>query len=112
MVVYTIFIFFYLRGKTHESWIEVFIGTVGHVSTFIPVAIAIVLAYEVLGVYIMLLWDFVKKREIQQAKREVEEAKAEVNSWEAWNARRVEAERRNGKFDEPPPSQSKNKDLQ
>ena len=73
----------------------------------------------------MLLWDLYREERnrqrqereaaLQQARVKAEEARnrAEVaerrlNSWEEWYARRVEAERQNAKFDEPPPSRSDN----
>ena len=78
----------------------------------------------------MLLWDLYREERnrqrqereaaLQQARSRVEEANSKaaeansraedaekrINLWEAWNARRVEAERQNAKFDEPPPSES------
>ena len=137
VLAYTIFAGVYLTPKGPSGWPEILASIVGHVSTFIPVAIVLVLVCEIVGVYIMLLWDLYREERnrqrqereaaLQQARSRTEEANsraaeannraAEANSraedaekrinlWEAWNARRVEAERQNAKFDEPPPSES------
>ena len=129
VLAYTIFAGVYLTPKGPSGWPEILASIVGHVSTFIPVAIVIVLACEIVGVYMLLLWDLYREERnrqrqereaaLQQARVKAEEARnraeeansrAEVaerrlNSWEEWNARRVEAERQNAKFDEPPPSE-------
>ena len=131
VLAYTIFAGVYLTPKGPSGWPEILASIVGHVSTFIPVAIVLVLVCEIVGVYIMLLWDLYREERnrqrqereaaLQQARSRVEEANSEaaeansrraeeaekrINLWEAWNARRVEAERQNAKFDEPPPSES------
>ena len=132
VLAYTIFAGVYLTPKGSSGWPEILASIVGHVSTFIPVAIVVVLVFEIVGVYIMLLWDLYREERnrqrqereaaLQQARVKAEEARnraeeansrAEVaerrlNSWEEWYARRVEAERQNVKFDEPPPSESNN----
>ena len=132
VLAYTIFAGVYLTPEGLNGWPEVLASIVGHVSTFIPVAIVLVLTCEIVGVYMLLLWDLYREERnrqrqereaaLQQARVEAEEARnrteeansrAEVaerrlNSWEEWNARRVEAERQNAKFDEPPPSGSNN----
>jgi membrane protein implicated in regulation of membrane protease activity len=153
VLAYTIFAGVYLTPEGLNGWPEILASIVEHVSTFIPVAIVIVLAFEIVGVYMLLLWDLYREERnrqrqereaaLQQARVKAEEARvkaeearvkaeearveaeearnrteeansrAEVaerrlNSWEEWNARRVEAERQNAKFDEPPPSESNN----
>ncbi len=47
-----------------------------------------------------------KQRQIAEAEKKARsEARAEITAlWQAWNERRVEAERRGEAFDEPPPS--------
>ena len=130
VLAYTIFAGVYLTPKGPSGWPEILASIVGHVSSFIPVAIVLVLVCEIVGVYIMLLWDLYREERnrqrqereaaLQQARSRVEEANSKaaeansraedaektINLWEAWNARRVEAERQNAKFDEPPPSES------
>ena len=132
VLVYTIIAGVYLTPEGLNGWPEILASIVGHVSTFIPVAIVIVLAFEIVGVYMLLLWDLYREERnrqrqereaaLQQARVKAEEAnsraeeansRAEVaerrlNSWEEWYARRVEAERQNAKFDELPPSESNN----
>ena len=44
----------------------------------------------------------------EEANNRAEVAERRLNSWEEWYARRVEAESKNVKFDEPPPSESNN----
>lgn len=122
VLAYTIIAGVYLTPKGLNAWPEILASIVGHVSTFIPVAIVVVLVFEIVGVYIMLLWDLYREERnrqrqereaaLQQAKNRTEEANSRaeeaekrINLWEAWNARRVEAERQNAKFDEPPPSE-------
>ena len=47
---------------------------------------------------------FEKRKQKQIAKAE-REARAEIMAlWQAWNERRVEAEKKGESFDEPPPS--------
>ncbi len=92
-------------------------------SVYLFLEFTIVLVCEIVGVYIMLLWDLYREeRNRQRQEREAalqqarsrteeannraEEAEKRIKLWEAWNARRVEAERQNAKFDEPPPSES------
>ena len=132
VLAYTIFAGVYLTPKGPSGWPEILASIVGHVSTFIPVAIVLVLTCEIVGVYMLLLWDLYREERnrqrqereaaLQQARVKAEEAnskaeeansRAEVaerrlNSWEEWYARRVEAENKNVKFDEPPPSESNN----
>lgn len=117
-LAYTIIAGVYLTPKGPSGWPEILASIVGHVSTFIPVAIVIVLVFEIVGVYMLLLCDLYREERnrqrqereaaLQQARSRAEEAEKRINLWEAWNARRVEAERQNAKFDEPPPSRSDN----
>ena len=98
-------------------------------SVYLFLEFTIVLVCEIVGVYIMLLWDLYREERnrqrqereaaLQQARSRTEEANSRaeeaekrIKLWEAWNARRVEAERRNTKFDEPPPSESDKYKLQ
>ena len=116
VLAYTIFAGVYLTPKGPSGWPEILASIVGHVSTFIPVAIVLVLTCEIVGVYMLLLWDLYREERnrqrqereaaLQRARSRAEEAEKRINLWEAWNARRVEAERQNAKFDEPPPSES------
>ena len=107
-----------------ENPVETLIVIVGHISTFIPVAIVLTLIFEIGGFLIMILWRLYQRRleeAIEQAKIEartegIAEGRAEGRTegrtegiaknyelWEAWNNRRIEAEAQNLPFDEPPP---------
>ena len=132
VLAYTIIAGVYLTPEGLNGWPEILASIVGHVSTFIPVAIVLVLACEIVGVYMLLLWDLYREERnrqrqereaaLQQARIRAEEANSkaeeansraevaekEINLWKEWNARRVEAESKNVKFDEPPPSGSDN----
>lgn len=125
VLAYTIIAGVYLTPEGLNGWPEILASIVGHVSTFIPVAIVLVLACEIVGVYMLLLWDLYREERnrqrqereaaLQQARIRAEEANSkaevaekEINLWKEWNARRVEAESKNAKFDEPPPSESDN----
>lgn len=132
VLAYTIIAGVYLTPEGLNGWPEILASIVGHVSTFIPVAIVLVLACEIVGVYMLLLWDLYREERnrqrqereaaLQQARIRAEEANSkaeeansraevaekEINLWKEWNARRVEAESKNVKFDEPPPSESNN----
>ena len=107
-----------------ENAVETVIVIVGHISSFIPVAIVLTLIFEIGGFLIMLLWRLYQRRleeAIEQAKIEartegiaegIAEGRTEGEAagiaknyelWAAWNNRRLEAEARNLPFDEPPP---------
>lgn len=111
-----------------ENAVETLIVIVGHISSFIPVAIVLTLIFEVGGFLIMILWRLYQRRleeAIEQAKIEartegiaegIAEGRTEGRTegeaagiaknyqlWAAWNNRRIEAEARNLPFDEPPP---------
>ena len=100
-----------------ENAVETLIVIVGHISSFIPVAIVLTLIFEIGGFLIMILWRLYQRRleeAIEQAKIEARtEGMAEGEAagiaknyelWAAWNDRRIEAEAQNLPFDEPPPS--------
>ena len=99
-----------------ENAVETLIIIVGHISSFLPVAIVLTLIFEIGGFLIMILWRLYQRRleeAIEQAKIEARtEGMAEGEAagivknyelWAAWNNRRLEAEARNLPFDEPPP---------
>ena len=115
-----------------ENAVETLIAIVGHISSFIPVAIVLTLIFEIGGFLIMILWRLYQRRleeAIEQAKIEARiegiaegraEGKAEGKTegrtegevagiaknyelWAAWNSRRIAAEAQNRPFDEPPP---------
>ena len=108
-----------------ENAVETLIVIVGHISSFIPVAIVLTLIFEIGGFLIMILWRLYQRRleeAIEQAKIEARtEGMAEGRTegrtegeaagiaknyelWTAWNNRRLEAEAQNLPFDEPPPA--------
>ncbi len=94
---------------------------------FVSAGLSVVMADVVIG-GVMALTDWVlerrRKREMQReqerkerararratrarrmrARRELEELRSNLKRWEAWNARRVEAEQNGGGFDESPPT--------
>ena len=107
-----------------ENAVETLIVIVGHISSFIPVAIVLTLIFEIGGFLIMILWRLYQRRleeAIEQAKIEARtegmaegmaEGRAEGRAegiaqnyelWVAWNNRRIEAEEQNLPFDELPP---------
>ena len=99
-----------------ENAVETLIVIVGHISSFIPVAIVLTLIFEIGGFLIMILWRLYQRRleeAIEQAKIEARtegmaEGRAEgiaqnYELWVAWNNRRIEAEEQNLPFDELPP---------
>ena len=108
-----------------ENTVETLIVIVGHISSFIPVAIVLTLIFEIGGFLIMILWRLYQRRleeAIEQAKIEARtEGMAEGRTegrtegeaagiaknyelWTAWNNRRLEAEAQNLPFNEPPPA--------
>lgn len=108
VVSYAIAVTQYELAIERESAVETLIVIVGHISSFIPVAIVLTLIFEIGGFFIMILWRLYQKRleeAIEQAKIEGEADGIAKNYqlWEAWNNRRIEAEAKNLPFDEPPP---------
>lgn len=59
----------------------------------------------------MVVADYFTKRWLNPLKEQLrQEGRAETNAkWEAWNARRMEAEEQGEPFDEPPPSANSRK---
>ena len=124
VVSYGVVVTQYELAVGRENVVETLIVIVGHISSFIPVAIVLTLIFEIGGFLIMILWRLYQKRleeAIEQAKIEariegITEGRAEGRAegeadgiaknyelWEAWNNRRIEAEEQNLPFDEPPP---------
>lgn len=60
---------------------------------------------------VMVVADYFTKRWLNPLKEQLrQEGRAETNAkWEAWNARRMEAEEKGEPFDEPPPSANSRK---
>ena len=120
VVSYGVVVTQYELAVGRENVVETLIVIVGHISSFIPLAIVLTLIFEIGGFLIMILWRLYQKRleeAIEQAKIEARtegraEGRAEGEAdgiaknyelWEAWNNRRLEAEEQNLPFDEPPP---------
>ena len=116
VVSYTIVVTQYEIAVGRENAVETLIVIVGHISSFIPVAIVLTFIFEIGGFLIMILWRLYQRRleeAIEQAKIEARtegmaEGRAEgiaknYELWAAWNNRRLEAEEQNRPFDEPPP---------
>ena len=121
VVSYAIFVTQHELAVGRENAVETLIVIVGHISSFIPVAIVLTLIFEIGGFLIMILWRLYQRRleeAIEQAKIEARtEGMAEGRTegeaagiaknyelWTAWNNRRLEAEAQNLPFDEPPPA--------
>ncbi len=124
VVGYSVIEIRHVLSKSKAFSVDVANEIIGNISNFIPVAFVFVLTLEIGWYFIMILWNW-HKREIEakaraegrvegRAEGKVEghaegkvEGRAEINkSWVEWNARRLEAQKNNGKFDEPPPSES------
>ena len=112
VVSYAIVVTQHALAVERENAVETLIAIVGHISSFIPVAIVLTLIFEIGGFFIMILWRLYQRRleeAIEQAKIEARtegEAAGIAKSyqlWAAWNGRRIEAEEQNLPFDEPPP---------
>ena len=122
---YTIVVTQHELAVGRENAVETLIVIVGHISSFIPVAIVLTLIFEIGGFLIMILWRLYQRRleeAIEQAKIEartegiaegIAEGRTEGEAagiaknyelWTAWNNRRLEAEAQNLAFDEPPPA--------
>ena len=61
--------------------------------------------------FVMVAADYFTKKWLNPLKEKLrQEGRAELNAkWEAWNARRMEAEEKGEPFDEPPPSANSRK---
>ena len=120
VVSYAIVVTQHALAVERENAVETLIAIVGHISSFIPVAIVLTLIFEIGGFFIMILWRLYQRRleeAIEQAKIEARtegraEGRAEGEAtgiaknyelWTAWNNRRIEAAEKNLPFDEPPP---------
>ena len=130
VVCYSVIALQHELAKAQEFSIDVANKVIGNISSFIPVAFVAVLTCEIGWYLIMLLWNL-HKREIEaKAKAEgiaegldrgraqgmakgraegiaegLDKGRAETNkSWGEWNARRLQAEKTNTEFNEPPPA--------
>ncbi len=132
VVIYGIIVTQYELTQVRANSIETVITIVGDISSFIPVAIVLTFIFEGGATSIMIFWRWYMQKqeaEIQQAKADgITEgetrglAKGRVEGeavgraegqaigrtetyqlWSSWNIRRMEAERQNLPFDEPPP---------
>ena len=95
-----------------ENSVETLITIVGHISTFIPVAVVLTIIFEIGGFLIMILWRLYQQKleaYLEQVKVEgraegrVEGQVENYQLWDSWNNRRIEAENQNRPFNEPPP---------
>ena len=73
-----------------------------------PAAVVLTLIFESGGSLIMIIWGLYKEHMEERIEKIKAESRAEGVSktyglWEAWNNRRLEAERDNLPFNEPPP---------
>ncbi len=111
IVVWTAFVYWNESGK-RDDWADVVQTTVGEVAVAVPAASIlsiIILAGIQKGGGIMVTFMDKRRKRIETAREEGrEEMRAEMReihaAWTDWNSRRIEAERRGERFDEPPPS--------
>ena len=126
IAVWTAFVYWNESGK-RDDWADVVQTTVGEVAVVVPAASIlsiIILAGIQKGGGIMVTFMDKRRKRIETAREEGreegrEEMRAEMReeiekalaeglenhaAWTAWNSRRIEAERRGERFDEPPPS--------
>lgn len=90
----------YARVTTAESppldWPEIAIIVI--IAAAVTVGIAFPIAFGLVEGIPMVLANIIKRRHREEGREEVQRA------WEAWNERRLAAEREGLPFDEPPPS--------
>ena len=119
IAVWTVFVYWNESGK-RDALADVVQTTVGEVAVAVPVASIlsiIILAGIQKGGGIMVTFIDKRRKRIETAREEGrEEMRAEMRAeienalaeayadWTAWNSRRIEAEKRGERFDEPPPS--------
>ena len=97
-------------SKLEEGFFNKFTSIISYVSTFIPVAIVLVLALDLGGAIIMILIGWVKDRRKKEREEQINEAvnKAKTETLgeiqakiDFWNSRRMQAEQDGRKFTEP-----------
>ena len=111
IAVWAVFVYWNESGK-RDALADVIQTTVGEVAVAVPAASIlsiIILAAIQKGGGIMVTFIDKRRKRIETAHAdgvEVGLAKMRENhaAWTAWNSRRIEAERRGERFDEPPPS--------
>ena len=99
----------YLVANSSAKTLEEFWGLVATLS--IATATISLITTEIGGsIMVIASWaldkrdEWREKRRQRQEERRQEGRRAAFEEWEAWNARRLAAERNGGEFDEPPPS--------
>ena len=122
IAVWTVFVYWNESGK-RDALADVVQTTVGEVAVAVPAASIlsiIILAGIQKGGGIMVTFIDKRRKRIETAREEgreemrammrveIEKAREEGlenhAAWTAWNSRRIDAERRGERFDEPPPS--------
>ena len=117
VVSYAIMVAKHEIAKGRDSFVETIIVTVGHVSSFVPIALILTfIVIEVGGFVIMYLWNLYQRKQQERLEERIEEVRAEgraeakaeaaavYGEWLAWNNRRMEAEAQGLPFNEPPPA--------
>ncbi len=117
VVSYAIMVAKHEIAKGRDSFVETIIVTVGHVSSFVPIALILTfIVIEVGGFVIMYLWNLYQRKQKERIKELIEDIRAEAKAegraeaaavygeWLAWNNRRLEAESKGISFNEPPPA--------
>ena len=92
----------YLFANGSAKTLEEFWGLVATLS--IATATVSLVTTEIGGSIMVIASWALDKRDEWREKRRREGRQAAFEEWEAWNARRLAAERNGGGFDEPPPS--------
>ncbi len=104
VIVWTVFVYWNESGK-RDALADVIQTTVGEVAVAVP-AISILSIIILAGVQKVgrMAITFLDERRQKLAKERAEGREEAHAAWTAWNSRRIEAERRGERFDEPPPS--------
>ncbi len=100
VVIYGIIVTQYEFTQVRANSIETVITIVGDISSFIPVAIVLTFIFERMSDF---NYDSVEGEAVGRAEGQAIGRTETYQLWSSWNIRRMEAERQNLPFDEPPP---------
>ena len=107
---YAAILFFVFPSKLGEEFFRKLTNIISYISTFIPVAIVLVLSLDLGGAILMILIGWVKDRKNKEREEQIDdavnraigaalsEAQAKID---LWNARRMQAEQEGENFSEP-----------
>ena len=108
--LYAAILFFVFPLQLGEGFFKRFTNIISYVSTFIPVAIVLVITIELGGAIAVILVGWVKDKLNKEKEEQINQAvnkriEAALNEVQAkidlWNSRRMEAEQEGEKFTEP-----------